>query len=269
MKILRLLFLLCLACFIIPFEAKSSVLVCDPFHIDFTKPLEVAKQAVWGNTNLTATTGNGLAESKNCSGNECVETWIKTAAYPMHCKWRTTYATSFNVKLVFASGKTSSLLPPSITSYVRYSPDLKHWSSWIALPNTSSPSKNKTTEPNVFSFNGGIQIPRIASPLYSDWWDKYRKLKGAYASEDEEALVSWILSQDPSFFEKEIPFIGYTQLLFEVTFYGQDSLKGIDIQRITCIGGTCVMPPQDASLQDRSFDSYWNFRALTNTPAFP
>ena len=90
---------------------------------------------------------------------------------------------------------------------VRYSPDCKHWSTWQALKETPGASTNGSIR-----FEGLVKVPDREQEIYRSLVLKYSTLNVPWQS-DQEAAVKWILTSDPHFFEKNLPFAGYLQFL--------------------------------------------------------
>ena len=63
-----------------------------------------------------------------------------------------------------------------------------------------------------------VGIPERELRQYQGYLEQYSKLDVPWTS-DEEAAVRWILKQQPDFFERSLPFIGYIEFLFDAPFY--------------------------------------------------
>ena len=86
-------------------------------------------------------------------------------------------------------------------SYIRYSCDKAHWSTWYNL----SPAKTKT-DGMAFTYEGWLSLPQIARKAYSDLAQEWWKTDPAWSS-DEHELCVWIAKRKPEFFSSEFPFI--------------------------------------------------------------
>ena len=76
---------------------------------------------------------------------------------------------------------------------------------------------------------------------------------------DEEAAVRWILNRDPKLFEKQLPFIGYVEFLFERGFYGGQRIKSLEVFVGYAISGA-VVAPRDPGLHI-GHEGPWKFKA--------
>ncbi|MBE2286133.1 MAG: hypothetical protein IAE77_21940 [Prosthecobacter sp.] len=138
--------------------------------------------------------------------------------------------------------------------FVRYSPDKKHWSTWQALEIVAAPKEgDKGTQ-----FRVSLWIPEIERRTYDAFYDEYRKLDVAWAS-DEEAMVKWILEKQPDFFSKHLPFIGYVQFHFEAPFHGGQRLKSFEYSSTWGMSGLATIP-KDPIARKHS-EGPWRFDA--------
>jgi hypothetical protein len=84
-----------------------------------------------------------------------------------------------------------------------------HWSTWYNLRSLKSQDGIASS---VYESN--LAIPRMAQAAYyakmQEWW----KTNPPWSS-DEHELCVWITNQDPDFFSREFPFIGYVQVRIE------------------------------------------------------
>ena len=135
------------------------------------------------------------------------------------------------------------MTPYSGDVYVRYSPDLAHWSSWQVLQNNSPQSygeKNTTSR----NFKGIIRIPYCERNEYS---------KLIQGNNDEEVAVHEIIKQKPDFFSKHLPLIGYVEFLYEGDFYGSQRLRSFTADVSWVTSGKNLPPKHDSKP--------WSFKA--------
>ena len=70
------------------------------------------------------------------------------------------------------SGQTSVPFPG--TAYVRYSPDLKHWSTWQVLARTEASLPHEKDQPGRY-FLAPIQVPQLIREQYDNLLTDYSK----------------------------------------------------------------------------------------------
>jgi hypothetical protein len=139
--------------------------------------------------------------------------------------------TSATVKLEVEAGAEDFTY---LQAYFRYSCDRVHWSTWY---NLRSLKPQDGIAASVYESN--LSIPRMAqAPYYAkmqEWW----KTNPPWSS-DEHELCVWITSQDPDFFSREFPFIGYVQVRIEGETRGVQ-LKSLSIKVSSAIGGLTTL----------------------------
>jgi hypothetical protein len=230
----------------------------NDLKINFTDNNDAKAKAVWSEPDKININQNGLGWDGQQNGSRDI--WIQTIPMAIGLSWRP--AQSANVTVEIEPEVNSITLPngqtytPYIGSiFVRYGPDGKHWSSWQAMDYPRPPNKAATER----KFTAFINIPQREREEYNIYMRKYWKLDVPWTS-DEEALVKWILEQDPNFFSKSIPFAGYLQFLYE------DSQPAG--QRITKLHATANFglsglhqPPKDKDVYKEREDIPWRFKA--------
>jgi hypothetical protein len=215
---------LLLACLAVVGFASLSEHVHGSIHgfnrlsIDFTKQEDAAAKATWSRPDKLAITAQGLGWDGPAA--ESIKGWIQTKPHAVGLSWRPASSVSLNVTIeptpkpmTLNSGETST--PYTGTVYARFSPDAKHWSTWQAL-NTLHPIPKDS---NGRLFTGALSVPMRERAEYLGFFEAYSKLDVPW-TDDEEAMVKWILARDARFFERSLPFIGYVEFLFEVPFHG-------------------------------------------------
>ncbi len=136
--------------------------------------------------------------------------------------------------------------------FVRHSPDLVHWSSWQEL---SSDSRSNRV------FQGSIGIPGRERDAYENLRIEFERNNEAGGSNEEEA-VRWIVKNDPTFFAKHLPFIGYIQLLFEGQFVTGDRFKELNAVISYSVGGLHAEPADEEErerFRKQMFTVPWRF----------
>ena len=76
---------------------------------------------------------------------------------------------------------------------------------------------------------------------------------------DEEAAVRWITDQDPAFFKRALPFIGYLEFLYEGSFYGGLRVRQFSATIHYAVSGM-QMEPKDPSVA-KNRQGPWRYKA--------
>lgn len=254
-------YLLFIAAFAMVAAAQAAIMVNDEFTIDMADSNSVSEHGlVWMPHDKVKQTGQGLI-FEYPSPNASVDFYLLTKAYPIGLSWRPTYSANLGVELTPLGKEIKhnkmTLHPSFYTVYVRYSPDMKNWSSWHALQDKHKDWQQRN-EAGKYQYNTRLQIPRKERKEYNDYYTQYMKMDVPWQS-DEEAAVKWILSQDPEFFNKHIPFIGYIQFLCETSIRANQPLTEMKLSISWGVGGL-HSPPKDKSI-DQNRNIPWRFKA--------
>ena len=249
------------------FQSKATIGAFKQLKIDFTNPADTTQKAIWSEADKLTITKNGLGwDGENAS---CRDGWIQTKPIAIGYSLRTPYAVSVRiaihplpVMLTLNSGQQYT--PDGGDIYVRYSPDLKNWSSWQVLQRTKPQSIQEKKNPGRL-FRGTIKVPYVERNEYMKLLQNYSKRDVPWKS-DEEAAVRWILSKKTDFFSKHIPFIGYLEFMFEGQFHGSQRLKSFNADISYAMDGMHYAPKDKKAYQQR--DIPWRFQAdkATKTP---
>ena len=239
----------------------GSSIKSDILKIDFTNPKEARKKALWFPADKLNVTKQGLGRDGEAAESRPGE--IQTKPIALGHSWRTPPNIYVRVTILpppkailLNDGSKSTSYPGNV--FVRYSPDLKNWSSWNILEHSYRKSSDKKKR-NERCYEGRISVTQRNRNEYYELLDKYSKLNVPWKS-DEEAAVRWILKQQPKFFSKNIPFIGYVEFLFESNFYGGQRIKSFKADVSYCIPGEHYPPPQNSTYNKRSAIP-WRFKA--------
>ena len=253
---MRHAFILCLAVLACtPKIAPAGILGMESLTIDFTKPDDAKKKATWAGSGKLTITNKGLGWDGE--ENALREGWIQTQPLAVGLSWRAAQSVNVNVvikpapKLITLPNGQSSTPGPGVV-FVRHSPDAKHWSSWQLLNDV--PDKKA----EVRGFSGRVAIPHRDRPEYELLAEKYHKLDVPWKS-DEEALVNWIVKQQPDFFRDHRPFIGYVQFLFEESFWGGRRITHFEARASFGLSGLHAEPRDKDAYTNR--DIPWRFPA--------
>lgn len=157
--------------------------------------------------------------------NMAAEVWVQSQPISAGMSWRP--PTSATVRLEVEAGAEDFTY---LQAYFRYSCDRVHWSTWYNLRSLNPQDKIAAS---VYESN--LAIPRMAQAAYyakmQEWW----KTKPPWSS-DEHELSTWITNQDPDFFSREFPFIGYVQVRIEGETRGLQ-LKSLSLKVSSAVSG--------------------------------
>jgi hypothetical protein len=189
--------------------ASAGLISGRRVEMNFTKA-DVVKQASWQSTGVKLG-----ADGLEYEGNQ-IEPFELQTTQPLAIGVYWWPAESASVLAIL----TTTLTSPG-TLFVRFSPDAEHWSTWQALARRSA-------EPNGYTFSGEIAVPRQRFQQYADLCREFDKQQPG-KPRDGAACARWILTSQPDFFDKEPPFIGYVQFLYETEFRKGQRLQHLDI----------------------------------------
>ncbi len=240
--------------------ANASILDFKTLDIDFTDNTDAAAKAVWSEPEILTITTNGLGWDGESASLR--DGWIKTVPMALGLSWRAPSAVSVRVSILPAieditldNGQIST--PYAGDVYVRYSPDIVHWSTWQVLGPDEHQSSAETLSPGRH-FSGTLRVPYIEMVEYRQLLSEYAELDVQWKS-DEEAAVRWILENDLTFFERHIPFIGYIEFLYEGSFHGGQRITSFKAE-VTCGMSGLHYAPENDDYGDRD-SRPWSFRA--------
>jgi hypothetical protein len=260
MKTLRTLPAAILGC-VIASSAAASILDFKSLTIDFTTAGDAHVKATWSEPQKLNITTNGLGWDGEAASSRAG--WIQTTPLALGLSWRPPYAVSIRVSIhpkpaefVLNTGQKST--PYAGDVYVRYSPDLRHWSTWQVLQ--ASESQTDAEKQNSGRhFSGTIRVPDSEREQYNRLVSEYARLDVPWKS-DEDATVRWILQRAPNFFAKQLPFIGYVEFRFEGGFYGGQRITSFRADVLYGMSGLHSPPENREAYKDRD-GKPWSFRA--------
>jgi hypothetical protein len=216
--------------------------------VDFTSPTNASGKATWSDATILAMTGSGLGWDGNPQHSRDV--WIQTKPLALGFWWRAPYDASVRVAISPQVGGAA---------YARYSPDLKHWSSWQALQASSAQSLEEKKSPGTF-YESYVAVPGRERDDFDRLLSEYRRLDVPWRS-DEDAAVHWILSRDPDYFAKNIPFIGYVEVLFEGSLHGGQRIRSLSLGVPFSMSGWSLLPRDETVVTYQDL-SKWRFSAI-------
>jgi hypothetical protein len=207
--------------FLSAITVRAQIFSSDTAKIQFA-PTKVPDGVTWSpSVSLTA----GGLSSQKLPPNMAAEVWLQSQPISAGMSWRP--PTSATIRLDVEAGAEDFTY---LHAYFRYSCDRVHWSTWYNLP----PLKAQNGIAGSV-YEGSLSIPRMAQEAYyakmQEWW----KTNPPWSS-DEHELCAWIASQDPDFFSREFPFIGYVQVRIEGETRGVE-LKSLSIRVSSAVSG--------------------------------
>jgi hypothetical protein len=141
---------------------------------------------------------------------------------------------------------------PSI--FVRHSPDRQHWSDWQPLELGEDPRN-----PGKVQFTGEVGVASRSARDYQEKLRKWSKRDDIAWASDEEEFCTWLLSQDPKYFEQHSPFVGYVQFLIEGSFRGGQHIQSLDAEITWSVGGMHSLPKDPKSETKLEGNGSWRF----------
>lgn len=243
-------------------HAAAGGVVVEQLYIDFARPTSAPLQAQWSGVTPSYLKGQpNFADETPGESGECLELtgkglspppkspcdayWIRTLPKALGSSWRPTRTVSSTLTLHFTSDEDTKVgesadAKGNARAFIRYSPDLVHWSSWQAM--TRKPGdENDSSENTVQEFVAQTVTPDVEWQPYGDLLREYALGDVPWAS-DEGAAVQWIVNNDPEFFSKQIPFIGYVEYLYESRLKRSDCVDSLSIDIAWSVGGLTTAP---------------------------
>jgi hypothetical protein len=246
--------LLILTTFLISASAHASILGLNELVTSFTNSASAITNVIWSEPGKISVSTNGLGWDGESNASR--DFWIESIPVAIGTSWRPAQGASVVVEIAPQTKPVTLPNGQSWTPYggqvfVRYSPDKKHWSSWQAL------ERQNETETNRI-FRGLIQVPQSEREKYGKLVSEYSSLDVDWKS-DEEAAVKWILQQEPNFFEKQLPFVGYVEFRIEGSLSGGQRIEKIKMQLSWGVGGLHSIPKNPEAEKNRPGE--WRFQA--------
>jgi hypothetical protein len=241
--------------------AHASILDFRSLEIDLTDQADSRAKAAWSEPDIITVTENGLGWDGDPASLR--DGWILTEPLPLGLSWRPPYAVSINVTIlpdveetVLDNGQVT--IPYIGDVYVRYSPDMAHWSTWQVLQQGEYLTGTPAAEPGR-SFHGTVRVPYSEREKYDAQLQEFALLDVPWRS-DEDAACRWIVQKNPVFFEDNLPFIGYVEFLYEGSFNGGRRLESFRAEVTYGMSGLHYAPDDESVYEDRDSRS-WSFGA--------
>ena len=251
-------------------HSRAELINSDSIAVDFTKPDEIRGNATWTRPDIVHVTSKGLSfnwDGEVLGKNHTPEAdrWkhvcdvtIVTEPVAVGWSWRPVHSVNIRAE-VLPPGKhefrSNSVAFPSGELFARYSPDLVHWSSWQVIKREGQVDSDKPKQ----MYHGSLGVPASECTSYINLLGEYADKDVAWRS-DQEAAVMWILEQQPDFFEKQIPFIGYVQFQFDIGLNGDQTIEQIEFALHYETGGFHT-PPRNPETAEERYRTPWRFSA--------
>ena len=247
------------------FLIEGTVSVCyatidsmNTMKINLADPNEAKSKTIWSEPSHIDVNSAGLGW--NGEDNACRDFWLQSKEMSIGLSWRPAQGAQIRVEIVrplkeirLPNGQTYTPYAGSV--YMRHSPDAKHWSSWEIME--SSGEKD-----GKCIFTAKMGIPQRNRSEYDKYMMQYSKLTDIGWVNDEDAIVRWIVKSDPNFFEKNDPFIGYVQLMYETCLQANQRLKEISITASWAVGGMHQPPKDPNEIKRMNSINPWGYRAI-------
>jgi len=205
--------------------AHAQFFSTDTAQIQF-EPGKVPDGVTWSRS--VSLRDGGLTAEK-LPPNMASEVWVQSQPISAGMSWRP--PTSATIRLDVEAGADEFTY---LQAYFRYSCDRVHWSTWYNLRSLKRQDGNASS-----GYESDLAIPRMAQAAYDakmqEWW----KTNPAWTS-DEHELCVWITNQDPEFFAREFPFIGYVQVRIEGETRGLQ-LKSLSVKVSSGVSGLSAL----------------------------
>jgi hypothetical protein len=205
-----------------------------PAEMSWTKQMEVTER--------------GLATLQPWAPNTSRDFWFRSQPIPAGPSWRP--PTNLGLKITLDGVETAeSTMKPHTRAFARYSTDRVHWSSWFPLSPAGGSAFSAT------SFEGTLGMPHYVREEFEELRSKWWQTNPAWSSDDHEFCL-WLAAHHRSFFDSDIPFMGYVQLLVEGGAQGL-RLSGMTVSLSAGMSGLQSIPrgPQRSTAEDKWFFS--------------
>jgi len=239
--------------------ASASILDFKALEIDFTDIIDAAAKSDWSEPDMITVTNDGLGWDGEPASSR--DGWIRTAPMALGLSWRAPMMISVRVTIQpepeeFTLNDGQTWTPYQGDVYIRYSTDASNWSTWQVLEHPE-PQSTEIQEPGRH-FSGTVQVPYSEMQEYRALLEEYAQLDVPWKS-DEDAAARWIVENDPDFFGRQIPFIGYIEFLYEGSLHGGQRITSFKAEVTYGMSGLHYTPEND-DYGDR--DSMpWSFKS--------
>lgn len=237
--------------------AHGGIVLVHEVAIDFSDKLDASAKATWTQHERIGITDKGLGWDGEPTRH--IESSVRTKPIALGYNWRPPQQAGVTVTLdadrrTYALNSGQESRPYQGQVYLRYSPDLKHWSTWHVAKLRSTDDKKQ------IAFSASLGIPRSVRKPYTDLLQTYSRRGDVPAAWDEESAVRWIVRREPDFFAKRLPFVGYIQVMYEGNFGGDRRLRSMHLSIGYAMSGF-VQASASRKATGPGFDRHWEYAA--------
>ena len=244
--------------------AAAAIMSSHQQVIDFTRPDQAAKLATWSDPQHLGCPKEGFGWDG--SDRSYRDAWIETEPLAIGTSWRPTQNAGIRIKIqtnypaIVVTGPDSKAFhTPGI--YVRHSADRVHWSDW--QPTDMNEDRRM---PGTVLYTTRVGVPRRTIETYHAKLREWSRRDDIEWGSDEDEFCRWLVKQEPDYFSKERPFVGYVQFLVETSFHGGQRLTRFEADVSWSAGGIHQPPKGPAAEKRRQSRDAWNFRAVEAVP---
>ena len=238
--------------FLLAGTAGAGIVSMNQFAVDLTKPDVAKAKTTWSEPDKFEVDAQGLGWGSSAERGSRDFRLQTTEPMALGLSWRTTMTA--NLRATVKGPGTNGQL------FARYSADAKNWATWQPLEaEPMPPGVAGTPKEPTQTFKGMLRVPYRERGKYGELLSAYSRREEVPWTSDEEALVKDILKTDPKFFERQTPFIGYVQVLYEGQLPAGHRIKGLEVEATWAVGGIHTIPKDPAAEKGR--DGPWRFRA--------
>ena len=238
----------CFSLLICSLEAGAGILSAGQEKIVFQAD-KISPEVTW--SPRLSLTENGLT-SKGLPANQSQDVWLQTHAFPIGLSWRPPGSASFSIS--FDGTLNEDSIYGKARIFIRYSCDKEHWSTWYEAERT----EEKKDGSQIYKVR--LWLPEISRERYNDLMREWGKSKPVWSS-DETEFCEWLIKNEPDFFSKEFPFIGYVQVRLEKSsINSSQQIRSLTVDHSWAVGGISSIP-DDKSKVRKDTDAPWFFNA--------
>lgn len=186
--------------------------------------------------------------------------WIETEPLAIGTGWRPTQDAQVRLtvqtnypSIVSTGAHSKAFYTPSI--YVRHSPDRAHWSDWQPTALDENPRA-----PGKVLYTASVGVARRMSKDYEDRHQQWARREDVAWGSDEDAFCRWLVKQEPDYFAKQRPFVGYVQFLLESSFHGNQRLTRFEADVDWTVSGLQQLAKGPTSEKRLESQNGWGFR---------
>ncbi len=249
---------------LLPTVVSAEIMSSHQQVIDFTQPEQAAKLATWSPPKHLGCTKAGFGWDGDKDSSR--DGWIETEPLAIGTGWRPTRDAQVRLtvqtnypSIVSTGAHSKAFYTPSI--YVRHSADRVHWSDWQPTALDENPRA-----PGKVLYTASVGVARRMRKDYEDRHQQWARREDVAWGSDEDAFCRWLVKQEPDYFAKQRPFVGYVQFLLESSFRGNQRLTRFEADVDWGIGGLQQLAKGPTSEKRLESQNGWGFRGDEATP---